>query len=246
MARIRTIKPEFFRSKKIDRLTYEERLTFIGLWTHVDDAGRCEYDPELIKADIWPRSRTVLEVEHDLCVLSELSLIVHYILSEHSYLQVTGWDEHQRINRPTPSKLPAMDDGLIAPLTCRHESSVNAHGVLVEDSPQERKGRERKGKDSAPNGAGAVAPTDITAQTVTAAWVDAVQQGTGTAPSKSQIGQVARTAKELLERNDPQRVLDAARAAGASGFTSIDRQLTMSAGRKRPADGPTLSPFVEQ
>lgn len=75
------------------------------------------------------------------------------------------------------------------------------------------------------------APSEITAQTITAAWVDSVQQGTGTAPSKSQIGQVAKTAKELLTKNDPQRVLAAAQAAGAGGYTTIDRELTVAAGR---------------
>lgn len=84
--------------------------------------------------------------------------------------------------------------------------------------------------DSLRESAAVAEPTTITAQTVTAAWIDAVQ-ATGTAPSKSQIGQVAKTAKELLERNDPQRVLDAAKDAGAAGYTTIDRQLTVAAGR---------------
>lgn len=71
----------------------------------------------------------------------------------------------------------------------------------------------------------------ITAQMVVAAWVDAVREGTGTAPSKSQIGQVGKTAKELLGKNDPRRVLEAARAAGEGGYTTIDRQLTVAAGK---------------
>jgi len=39
MARIRTIKPSFFTSLTIADLGLAERLTFIGLWTHVDDEG---------------------------------------------------------------------------------------------------------------------------------------------------------------------------------------------------------------
>lgn len=85
--------------------------------------------------------------------------------------------------------------------------------------------------DSLRESAAPIIPTDITAQTVTGAWVDAVKQGTGTAPSKSQIGQVGKIAKELLEKNDPHRVLAAAKAAGAAGYTSIDRELTVAAGR---------------
>lgn len=75
------------------------------------------------------------------------------------------------------------------------------------------------------------APSEITAQTVTAAWVDAVREASGAEPSKAQCGQVARLAKELLGKNDPTRVLDAARRAGTGGFTGIDRELTVSAAR---------------
>jgi hypothetical protein len=74
------------------------------------------------------------------------------------------------------------------------------------------------------------APGPITAQTVTAAWVEAVQAN-GTEPSGAQKGQVAKAAKELLNRNSPDRVLEAARAAGAKGYVQIDRELTVMNGR---------------
>src|SRR5699024_3247957 len=82
MARIRTIKPTFFTSLTIANLTLEQRLTFIGLWTHVDDEGRCIYDPRLIKAALWPLdSRTAEDVDGDIRALTESSLITHYTLS---------------------------------------------------------------------------------------------------------------------------------------------------------------------
>lgn len=148
MARIRTIKPSFFRSRKIDLLTDEQKLTFIGLWTHVDDEGRCEYDPELIKADIWPRQRDVEAVEYDLMVLTELSLITHYIVGERSYLVVNGWKEHQRINRPSASALPAIDEGHIVTVTRDNASFSLIHTQLSEPSRlegnKEGKGREEE------------------------------------------------------------------------------------------------------
>jgi hypothetical protein len=78
---------------------------------------------------------------------------------------------------------------------------------------------------------------DITAQTVTAGWVDA-SKANGVEPSKSQIGQVAKKAKELLAKNDPGRVLAAAKAAGTKGYTNIDRELTVMAGRTQPGGLP--------
>lgn len=147
MARIRTIKPEFFTSLVIADLTPERRLTFIGLWTHVDDEGRCVDDARLIKAAVWPLDdRSVDDVESDLRALSESSLITRYTLNRRRYLAVTNWHEHQRISRPTESKLPAPEDGDPTPPTSGHESSVSPHGALTEDSPPERNREQGTGK----------------------------------------------------------------------------------------------------
>jgi hypothetical protein len=152
MARIRTIKPEFFTSLTVADLTPEQRLTFIGLWTHVDDEGRCVDDPRLIKAAIWPLDdRTAADIEIDLKALTESSLITRYTLNRKRYLAVTGWEEHQRINRPTASKLPAPEEGDPTPpdpVTRHNGASLSTHAQLSEDSPQERKGKEgnREGK----------------------------------------------------------------------------------------------------
>lgn len=70
----------------------------------------------------------------------------------------------------------------------------------------------------------------VTAQTVVGSWVDAVKAATGASPSRGQIGQVGKLAKELLEKNDPQRVVAAAEAAGRKGFATIDRELTSMLG----------------
>lgn len=70
---------------------------------------------------------------------------------------------------------------------------------------------------------------EINGGTVVAAWIDA-SKANGVQPSSSQIGQVGKLAKELLGKNDPARVLEAAASAGAKGYASIDRELTVLAG----------------
>jgi hypothetical protein len=109
---------------------------------------------------------------------------------------------------------------------------------FTERSSPEGKGRERKGKDtpSAVRAAPTAADTPsglptVTAADVVAAWVDALAAN-GTHSSSAQRGQVGRLARELLVGNDPARVIDAARAAGAKGFATIDRELTAMAGRR--------------
>jgi len=149
MARIRTIKPSFFTSLTIADLDLSQRLTFIGLWTHVDDEGRCIYDPRLIRAALWPLDdRSISDVESDVNALSESSLVTLYSVADRTYLAVNGWSEHQRINRKTPSTIPPPNSRQIA-------SSVTTHGGLNEEVHRERKGRE--GNKEATT-SGAVAP----------------------------------------------------------------------------------------
>lgn len=107
MPRIRTIKPEFFTSLSNADLSIPARLTFIGLWTHCDDEGRCVDDPRLIKAAVWPLERSVKAIESDLQELEKDNKIHRYIVADRRYLLITEWQTHQRINRPTPSKFPA-------------------------------------------------------------------------------------------------------------------------------------------
>lgn len=170
MARIRSIKPEFFTSLTVASLPIETRLTFIGLWTHVDDEGRCVDDARLIKAAVWPLDdRLSTDVELDLKRLSESSLILRYKVGERSYLAVRGWGEHQRINRPTKSKLPpppespelpptsgttplppAETPGRSAPEPSHSEPSPQPHTQLTEDSLAERNREQGTGNRKKP------------------------------------------------------------------------------------------------
>lgn len=175
MARIRTIKPDFFTSLTIADLPIPTRLTFIGLWTHVDDDGRCVADPRLIKAALWPLDDEVTanDVMSDLRILSESSLITQYTVGERSYLVVNGWSEHQRINRPGASKLPGLDmadsiEGIpvthhsAGVPTSGNEHSGTAHGALTEDSLNLHggltPGKERKGTGNREQGKESCAP----------------------------------------------------------------------------------------
>ena len=146
MARIRTIKPSFFTSLPIASLSFRCRLTFVGLWTHVDDAGRAVYEPRLIKAALFPLDDTVTaeDVAEDVAALQRLAMVTVYEVEGRKYIQVNGFKQHQHINRARESDLPAPADGSVT------EASVKAHGGLTEDSRQEGKGMERKGKEGKP------------------------------------------------------------------------------------------------
>ena len=107
MARIRTIKPEFWTSGQIMECSPITRLLFIGLWNFADDKGRMTANPKKIRAQIFPSD----EVTYDniSIMLSELSkndLITLYEVDNVEYLQIDGWSKHQRIDKPQPSRIP--------------------------------------------------------------------------------------------------------------------------------------------
>lgn len=234
MARIRTIKPEFFTSLAVASLPLEARLTFIGLWTHADDAGRCVDDPRLIKAAVWPLDdRVSADVEGDLKILTEASLIGRYKVRERSYIWVCNWGEHQRINRPTESKLPPPEDAdetdppppVAQRVTCPTctdrpltDDSVSTHGGLTEGSLPERKGREQ-GTGINPPALAAVADTpgsqivtlfavpDIevptNAGTITKEWIDHCTANGVKLPQTIIKRYAAGIGRALRDRHDP-------------------------------------------
>lgn len=114
--RIRSIKPEFWRSSDTAALPVFTRLLFIGLWNYVDDNGVGEADENLIRSDLFPRedvSEVSSKIRRGLDDLSIGGQIVRYQAANgRRYLHVVNWTEHQKIDRPTKSKkpLPTSDE----------------------------------------------------------------------------------------------------------------------------------------
>jgi hypothetical protein len=110
MPRIRSIKPEFFTSLDVASLSIRARLTFIGLWTYVDDHGRGLDDSRLIKAAVWPLDTTATpnRVDSWLAEMAARNLIVRYEVDGRRYLHVSKWSDHQRVDHPSPSRMPPL------------------------------------------------------------------------------------------------------------------------------------------
>lgn len=140
MARIRTIKPEFWHDEKLGALKRDERLLFIGLWNLADDEGAVIANPVFIKSSLFPydddlRMNTLTSW---LSNLQQARTIIPFTFNGESYYKIRTFSDHQVINRPSKTKWPA---GFIQGIVT--EGSPNTHGVLTEPSHQEGN---RKGK----------------------------------------------------------------------------------------------------
>jgi hypothetical protein len=104
MARIRSIKPEFFTSETLQRVEKCTRLTFIGLWTYVDDNGVGIDNPRLITAALFPLEEDfaaeLASVGEDLIDLAREGVIQRYTVEGRALFFITNWDEHQKISHP--------------------------------------------------------------------------------------------------------------------------------------------------
>jgi hypothetical protein len=107
MARLRSIKPEFWTAEPIMDCSRDARLFLLGLWNFVDDAGRHLYAPRQFKASIFPGDDIAQPaIETLLEELAANRLIDIYTVDGKKYVQMLDWAVNQKIDHPTPSKLP--------------------------------------------------------------------------------------------------------------------------------------------
>ncbi len=106
MARIRTVKPEYWTSAQVMECSPISRLLFIGMWNFADDTGRMTLSPRTLKAQLFPSDDlTSDDIRRMILELARNDLVGFYVIDNKEYLQITGW-QHQRIDKPQPSKYP--------------------------------------------------------------------------------------------------------------------------------------------
>ena len=135
MARIRTIKPEFWTSEQIVECSPIARLLFIGMWNFCDDGGNHPASAKTLKMQIFPGDDIAIsQIEALVAELVAAGLLSEYLAEGRRYWNVTGW-KHQKIERPSYKYPRPIDD-----------NSPNDRRQLDARHPPEGKGREGKGK----------------------------------------------------------------------------------------------------
>ncbi len=106
MARIRTIKPEFWRDEVLASISAEAALLAIGLLNHCDDEGYFNANPKLVESDVFPLRTLTNPTPALLLELSRIGYIEVFSGSDgKTYGKVANFEKHQVINKKTPSKI---------------------------------------------------------------------------------------------------------------------------------------------
>lgn len=109
--RIRTIKPEFWQSEKMAKASRQARMLFVGLWSMADDSGRTRAASRLLASTLFPYDTDAPDlIDGWLAELSAIGAIRLYVVDECHYLDIPKWRSHQKIDKPSPSKLPGFDE----------------------------------------------------------------------------------------------------------------------------------------
>ncbi|MBA5221649.1 hypothetical protein [Streptomyces griseoaurantiacus] len=139
MARIRTIKPEAFVSESLAAVSLTAERTFFGLLTQADDQGRHRDHAAIIAGQLWVLrpEHTPADVEQDLAQLADAGLICRYTgPDDKRYLHIVTWRQHQKINRPSVSRLPACPHHDTPPGTAPAVAAPTAGAGITEPAPQ--------------------------------------------------------------------------------------------------------------
>lgn len=91
------IKPEFFRSRSLAKVSRDARLTFIGLWTEADATGRGVANPRILLGSIWPLEDdfTAATIVQHLRELSDTGHIRLYGDDGDEFYVIESWEKHQ-------------------------------------------------------------------------------------------------------------------------------------------------------
>jgi len=115
MARIRSIKPQFFRHRRLFIAEQESglplRVAFAGLWTCADREGRFRWEPDELKLDCLPYDE--VDFARVMHALFTRGFIVRYASSGREYGFIPGFLDHQIVNnREAASVIPEPPENL--------------------------------------------------------------------------------------------------------------------------------------
>ncbi len=138
MARIRTIKPEFPQSESMGQISRDARLCFVLMWTLADDEGRLRGNSRMLASLLFPYDDDAPAlIVGWLEELESVASIQRYKDGGDSYIQITKWLSHQKIDKPSRSKIPQPQERSRI-LANPRESSLLDQGSRIKDQGEDQ------------------------------------------------------------------------------------------------------------
>jgi hypothetical protein len=133
MARIRNIKPEFFRHEELQDLELKNpgkypMFVYEALWSQCDRQGVFLWKPKILKLDILPF--LPFDMEDTLKILSDAGYIIKYTAEGKDYGIIPTFEKHQSISRAERENrniypLPANNTETVSQPYSNHTETVS-------------------------------------------------------------------------------------------------------------------------
>jgi hypothetical protein len=139
MARIRSIKPTFFRSRSVKKLTDKAKLVWVGLWNVADDDGRLVDELGILTGDLWALSVSEAKLDKVLDELHGEGRIIRYKVAAQPHRAVPALtpDAFTSSGTESPSQPRARRSSESSPtLTATFTRAVRS--VVVTGAPKNR------------------------------------------------------------------------------------------------------------
>lgn len=149
MARIRTIKPEFWSDSKTGSLSDRATKLFLGMLNFADDYGVLQHDVMAIKAKVFPYATGKPEdvvgepLSEELIPRGLVAVLLH---ENTRYLWVRNFTKHQRVDHPGDPVITKNPAQFVAPeLFAEHSRTFALEGSGRDGSGKEGIGEEEAG-----------------------------------------------------------------------------------------------------
>jgi hypothetical protein len=116
MARIRTIKPEFWFDETLAKLPLQARLLFVGTWNLADDYGILKSNLKWLKAQLFPYDDNLRidQVSQWVDQLVKARMLVPFNMEKEGYLYIRTFKTHQKIDKPSKNGFISPENFAIA------------------------------------------------------------------------------------------------------------------------------------
>jgi hypothetical protein len=152
MARIRTIKPEFWTNELLSALPESTHMLAGALLNYADDYGYFNANPALVKATCFPIREPLVSIPESLMKLSQIGYIELRTAEDgRVYGRIVNFDEHQKVGHPTASKIAPIFGRIESKTPASHESPVNPHEKFMQSpetfTPEQGTGNREQGRE---------------------------------------------------------------------------------------------------
>lgn len=200
MARIRTIKPEFWDSPGTARASLQARLFFIAMWNWADDWGIGTANPSQLMSFAFPNDEYKLSTDFPSLrtEVAECFDVQWYEVDSRPYFAIPSWDLHQKNERRSAKRNPTPDQGKL--------TDAEMRGISVRTDGKNTLGTGEQG-----NRGTVKEHAHLTASvTFDDFW--------NLYPKKNGKAEAVKAWAKAVKKADPQQIIDAVRAFAESPY----------------------------